>query len=179
MTPIDYERYRALAVGALRPRPGHDRAVFVLGPVTRGSRRWIELPFFNLQPSQLALVLLTVTLGAFLIDRLELLGTRRITLSALVYVGLPAVLVFLQPDFGTTTVFVALVLALLFFFGTPWTHFAAHRGHRCRGVVALVFGLLAARRRPSGQGLPDGTPARVPRPGLRPGRAPATTSASR
>ena len=45
-------------------------AVFALGPVTRGSRRWITLPFVNFQPSELALVIVTVTLAAFLADRL-------------------------------------------------------------------------------------------------------------
>jgi rod shape determining protein RodA len=100
-------------------------AVFVLGPVTRGSRRWLVLPFFRFQPSELALVILTVTLGAFLVDRLHAIGSWRVTLGALLYMAVPAVLVFAQPDFGTSTVIAMLALALLFFAGTRWTHFAA------------------------------------------------------
>ena len=136
---IDYEAYRrwqwafyALTVLSIA-------AVYVLGAVTRGSRRWIELPFFNLQPSQLGLFLVLIALGAFLVDRMELLGTRRITLAALVYIAVPAALVFFQPDFGTSTVYVALVLAVLFFYGTPWTHFAVLVGAGASTFVALVW----------------------------------------
>ncbi len=114
-------------------------AVYVVGTVTRGSRRWIELPFFNLQPSQLGLVLITIALGAFLVDRMELLGTRRVTLAALVYVAVPAALVFFQPDFGTSMVYVALVLAMLYFYGTPWTHFVALGVSGAAGFAALVW----------------------------------------
>ncbi len=99
--------------------------MFALGPVTRGSRRWISLSFVNFQPSELALVILTVTLAAFLADRLQLIGLRRMTLVALLYVAVPAALVFAQPDLGTAMVFVVLTLTLLLFYGTPWTHFAA------------------------------------------------------
>jgi rod shape determining protein RodA len=140
---IDYERFRrwqwalyAFAVASIL-------AVFALGPVTRGSRRWLVLPFFRFQPSELALVIVTVALSAFLVDRLHLLGTRRVTMMAVAYVALPAALVFAQPDFGTTMVFVCLCLAVLFFYGTPWTHFAALVGVFALAVVG-VFALLPA-----------------------------------
>ena len=136
---IEYEAYRRWQWALYAITVASIAAVYVVGTVTRGSRRWIELPFFNLQPSQLGLFLITVALGAFLIDRLELLGTRRITVTALVYVAVPAALVFFQPDFGTSTVYVALVLAMLFFYGTPWTHFAALAGVGVSAFVALVW----------------------------------------
>jgi rod shape determining protein RodA len=141
LTLIDYERFRDLQWALYGLVLVTITLVFALGPVTRGSRRWIVLPFFRFQPSELALVVLTVTLAYFLTDRLQYLGMRRVTLQALAYIGLPALLVFLQPDFGTTTVFVVLVLTALFFFGTPWTHFAAIFGAMA-GVAALIFGLL-------------------------------------
>ncbi len=140
---VDYERFRrwqwplyAFAILSIL-------AVFALGPVTRGSRRWLVLPFFRFQPSELALVIVTVALSAFLLDRLHLLGTRRITLMAIAYVALPALLVFAQPDFGTTMVFVCLCIAVLFFYGTPWTHFAALAGALALALVG-VFALLPA-----------------------------------
>ena len=136
---IDYEIYRRWQWALYAFTVASIAAVYVVGTVTRGSRRWIELPFFNLQPSQLGLFLITLALGAFLVDRMDLLGTRRITLAALAYVALPAALVFFQPDFGTSTVYVALVLALLFFYGTPWTHFAAIVGLGVATFVALVW----------------------------------------
>ena len=136
---IDYEVYRRWQWALYGFAVLSIAAVYVVGTVTRGSRRWIELPFFNLQPSQLGLFLVTVALGAFLVDRVELLGTRKITVAALVYAAIPAALVFFQPDFGTSTVYVALVLALLFFFGTPWTHFAALAGLGLAAFAAVVW----------------------------------------
>jgi rod shape determining protein RodA len=140
---IDYERFRRWQWLLYGFALVSILAVFALGPVTRGSRRWLVLPFFRFQPSELALVIVTITLSAFLADRLHLLGTRRITLMALAYVTLPAALVFLQPDFGTTMVFVCLALAVLFFYGTPWTHFATLIGVAAAAVVA-VLALLPA-----------------------------------
>ncbi len=144
LSVIDYERFRrwqwplyAFAIFSIL-------AVFALGPVTRGSRRWLELPLFRFQPSELALVIVTVALSAFLVDRLHLLGTRRITVMALAYVALPALLVFAQPDFGTTMIFVCLCLAVLFFYGTPWTHFAALVGVFAVGVLGVFVVLPTA-----------------------------------
>jgi rod shape determining protein RodA len=143
LSTIDYERYRRwqwpLYFGAV----GSIAAVFVLGTAIRGSRRWIVTPFFPIQPSELAIAILTVTLAAFLTDRLQELGMARVTVTALCYVGLPAVLVFLQPDFGTTTVFVVMVLTALLFFGTPWRHFAVMAGGFL-GLLLTVFKLLPA-----------------------------------
>jgi len=141
---IDYEFYRRWQWALYALTVLSIAAVYVVGTVTRGSRRWIELPFVNLQPSELGLFLITVALGAFLVDRMELLGTRRITLAALVYVAVPAALVFFQPDFGTSMVYVALVLAMLYFYGTPWTHFAALSVAGLTAVGAVVWLLPAA-----------------------------------
>ena len=138
---IDYERFRQwqwpLYVFVLVSIA----AVFVIGPVTRGSRRWIETPFFNFQPSELALAILIVGLAAFLTDRLQELGRWRVTLLALAYVAVPAAMVFAQPDFGTTTVFVVMVMTALLFFGTPWSHFAAIAG-ALAGVAVVALKLL-------------------------------------
>lgn len=138
---VDYEVYRRWQWALYAFVVLSIAAVYLVGTVTRGSRRWIELPFFNLQPSQLGLFLLTLALGAFLVDRMELLGTRRITLAALVYAAVPAALVFFQPDFGTSTVYVALVLAMLFFYGTPWTHFVALAGAGVAAAAAVLWAL--------------------------------------
>ncbi len=138
---VDYEHYRRWQWAAYGVLVLSIAAVYLVGSVTRGSRRWIELPFFNIQPSQFGLLLLTVCLGAFLVDRMELLGSRRITLQALLYAAVPGALVFFQPDFGTASVYAVLTLALLYFYGTRWTHFAALAGVAA-GAAALVFAVL-------------------------------------
>jgi hypothetical protein len=141
LAAIDYEHYRRWQWALYGAMVLSIAAVYLVGSVTRGSRRWIELPFFNFQPSQFGLLLLTVCLGAFLVDRMELLGSRRITAEALLYAAVPGALVFFQPDFGTASVYAVLTLALLYFYGTRWTHFAV-LGGAAAGAVALVLGVL-------------------------------------
>ena len=53
-------------------------------------------------------------------------------------VVVPAFLVYQEPDFGSAMVMVALTLAMLYFYGTSWTHFAVLAGS---GVAALVVAL--------------------------------------
>jgi rod shape determining protein RodA len=138
---VDYEQFRRWQWALYGFAVVSIAAVYLFGSVTRGSRRWIPTPFVNLQPSQLAVWLLIVSLSAFLVDRIELLGSKRLTAYALVYVFLPWALIFFQPDFGTSMVILALALAVLFFFGTPWTHFAA-LGAAAVGLAVLVLGAL-------------------------------------
>jgi rod shape determining protein RodA len=99
--------------------------VLVVGGATRGTRRWIELPFFTFQPSELGKVLLIAALAGFAIDRMRRTSERQRT-ARLLFLGLaPASLVFLQPDLGTGLVFAVITLAVLFIAGVRWTHFAA------------------------------------------------------
>ena len=68
---LDYEHYRRWQWPLYAFVLVSIAAVFALGPVTRGSRAGSRCPFVNFQPSELALVILTVTLAAFLADRLQ------------------------------------------------------------------------------------------------------------
>jgi rod shape determining protein RodA len=136
---VDYEHYRRWQWPLYGFVLLSIAAVFALGPVTRGSRRWISLSFVSFQPSELALVIVTVTLAAFLADRLPAIGRRRMTLFALLYVAVPAALVFAQPDLGTAMVFLVITLTLLLFYGTSWTHFAA------LFAAAAAFALLVLK----------------------------------
>jgi rod shape determining protein RodA len=122
---IDYERYRRYQWFLYTFTVVSIAAVFMLGPLTRGSRRWIPMGVIDFQPSTLAIFLICLSLGAFLVDRLESLGSWRLTLMGLAYALVPALMVFMQPDLGTATVIGMMGLGLLFFFGTRWTHFVA------------------------------------------------------
>ena len=119
-------------------------AVFILvvvlpfGQVVHGARRWIDLGFQSFQPSALALLLLALSIGAYLADRMDMLGSKRVTLVALAMMAVPAFLVYQEPDFGSAMVMVALTVAMLYFYGTSWTHFAVLAGS---GAAALVVAL--------------------------------------
>jgi rod shape determining protein RodA len=126
---LDYRRLREIRVDVYTAMVGLILAVFVFGTAVRGSHRWIELPYFRFQPSELAKILLCVSLAAFAFERVRRPPIRpRHTLSLLGLGLAPAALVFLQPDLGTGIVLVLIALAVLFFAGVPWHHFAAIAG---------------------------------------------------
>ena len=134
---IDYSRFRELRVGLYSAMIAAISLVLVFGAAARGSRRWIELPFFRFQPSELAKVLLVVSLAAFVIERTRRGHDPKQT-ARLLMVGLaPAALVFLQPDLGTALVIGVITIAVLFLAGVPWRHFAA-----MGAVLAAFAGLV-------------------------------------
>jgi rod shape determining protein RodA len=121
---IDYSRLRELRYPVYGVLLGILVMVLAIAGATRGTRAWIELPFFNFQPSELGKVLLVVALSGFLVDRMRRMGrdtTARIMLLGL----LPTMLVIAEPDLGSALVYVAGTMALLFVAGAPWRHFAA------------------------------------------------------
>jgi rod shape determining protein RodA len=109
--------------------------------VARGSRRAVDLGFFQLQTSELGKVLLILTLSAFMVDRVRRLGERETTSRIVLLALVPAMLVVAQPDLGSGLVYLAIVTAVLFVAGTKWTHFAGLAG---LGVIAVVVVLVAA-----------------------------------
>jgi rod shape determining protein RodA len=109
--------------------------VFLAGPVTRGSRRWLDLGFFRFQPSEFGKLLFVLALAGFLAERSRRLNEPQTTGAALGLAALPMLLVYLQPDFGTALVYAAALAALLFVAGVRWLNIA---------VVALLTTFAAA-----------------------------------
>jgi rod shape determining protein RodA len=122
---LDYTRLREVRVGIYAAMVGSIALVLLVGSAIRGSNRWIELPFFQFQPSELAKVLLCVSLSAFVYERVRRPFGLSTTLTLLALGLVPAGLVFLQPDLGTGIVLVAIAVTILFVSGIPWQHFAA------------------------------------------------------
>jgi rod shape determining protein RodA len=138
LTRIDYSRFRELRVGIYTFLCASVSLVFVFGFAARGSRRSFELPFFSFQPSELGKLLLVLALAGFVIDGARRGSPVQRTVRYL-FLGLaPAALVFLQPDLGTSMVFVVATLAVMYFGGVPWTHFAVIGGG-IAGLIALVL----------------------------------------
>lgn len=138
---VDYSRFRELRVGIYTAMMFAIVAVLVLGVATLGARRWIELPFFRFQPSELGKLLLVLALAGFAIDRARRQTEWQRTARLLLLGFVPALIVFVQPDLGTSLVYGAVTLAILYVSGTPWQHFAALGGIAVAAVgLALVIG---------------------------------------
>jgi rod shape determining protein RodA len=138
---IDYSRFREIRVGLYSLMIASITLVLIFGAAARGSRRWIEFPFFRFQPSELAKLLLIVALAAFVIDRSQRGTPLRQTLRILALGLAPAALVFLQPDLGTGIVCGVITLTILFLAGVPWRHFAVIGG---LAALAVSFFLVIA-----------------------------------
>jgi rod shape determining protein RodA len=105
-----------------------------LGTTVKGSQRWFELFGFQLAPSELAKLALLGILAAFMSQiRGDL--TLRDVFRASGLAALPAALVFLQPDLGTSIVFVAILVGILVVAGAR----ARHLGVLALTAVALIF----------------------------------------
>lgn len=147
---IDYSRYRELRVGLYSAMIFSIAAVLAIGVAAhaRGdARRWIELPFFTFQPSELGKLLLVLALAGFVIDRARRQSETQRTARLLLLGLVPAAIVFVQPDLGTALVYVAITLAVLFIAGIRWTHFAA-LGGLAVAAVAIVLVLAPAVGKP-------------------------------
>jgi rod shape determining protein RodA len=110
----------------------------------RGTQRWIDIGFFRFQPSELGKVLFVIVLASFLAERSRRLDEWRTTGTAVGLAALPAFLVFVEPDFGTTLVYCAALAAALFVAGTPWTHLAALAGSAVSVAVSILWLLPTA-----------------------------------
>jgi rod shape determining protein RodA len=138
ITRFDYSRLREWKLGIYTFTIASILLVYALGFSARGSRRAIEFPFFNFQASELGKLLLIVALSAFAVDRIRRLKDRETTSRLVLLAVIPAMLVIAQPDLGSGLVYLAVLLAILFVAGTPWTHFAALGGLTAAAIVIVL-----------------------------------------
>jgi rod shape determining protein RodA len=110
-----------------------------LGDTVQGAQRWINLGWFQAQPSEFMKLALIITLAAYMAERGGELFARDVALAVALFL-IPAVLVFLQPDLGTMMVLVSIVFAMLLVGGGRIRHFLALA---CIGLVVLAVSLQA------------------------------------
>jgi rod shape determining protein RodA len=96
--------------------------VLPLGTEARGSQRWISFGSFQFQPSELAKLVVVLAVGGYLADRARRIGEVQTVLGAIGLTAMPTVLVFLQPDIGTSLVYSAALAGMLFIAGARWLH---------------------------------------------------------
>jgi rod shape determining protein RodA len=144
LSRFDYSRLRELKLGLYAAMIGLILLVFAIGTTSRGSQRWIPLPFFNLQPSEVGKVLLILTLSAFAVDRVRRLSEWRTTCRIMLLAAFPAMLVVAQPDLGSGMVYIVIAGAVLFVAGTKWTHFAALGTLLVTAIVVVLVAAPAA-----------------------------------
>lgn len=108
-----------------------------IGLEANGARRWIGLGGFSLQAAEACKFLLLVYMAGYL-ERFHdgIRDDAQALLRPLAMLAMLAVLLLLQPDFGTTVVLAATTCGLLFVAGARLRHFLA--------IVAVGAALLGA-----------------------------------
>lgn len=126
--PMIYAAGIILLIGVLTP----------LGSVINGTRGWYQFGPIVLQPAELGKLATIIAVAAFLgsVDEVDL---RRLA-SALGLIGAPMLLTMLQPDLGSSLVFIVAGLGMLVVAGVKLRHLAVLV---LLGVVA-VFGILSS-----------------------------------
>lgn len=135
VTLVDYRRLRdfawlpyALVMGLLA------LVVSSLGSEKRGTQAWFQLGSFQLQPAELAKVVVILAVASLLASAELPLRLRSLAL-ALGLFALPAGLIMLQPDLGTALVFIAITMGMLLVAGARARHIVILTAV---GVIAVV-----------------------------------------
>ena len=107
-------------------------------PAINGARRWIRVPGFSFQPSEIAKIVLPLFLAFYLTQKEHVVGSLKETVLPCVGVfGITAALLMLEPDLGTTIVLALVFVAVYFAAGAKILHLASV------GAVLGFFGVLA------------------------------------
>ena len=110
----------------------------IIGSVRHGSRRWIDLGFFDLQTSELAKFLLILSFAALLAEGVELRRRFRFVVLAVIYILVPTAFIFIQPDLGTALILVTILFVMLIVWGIRLPHLGILAG---AGAFLGVFAL--------------------------------------
>ncbi len=107
-------------------------AVLVFGTELRGTTGWISLgPLPAIQPAEFTKILLILAFADFVNRRRGELDTLMKMLPCFLYMGLPFILIMMQPDLGTALVYIAITVIMMF---------AA--GANTRVLLALIGGSI-------------------------------------
>lgn len=106
--------------------------VLVLGPKIRGSSSWFSLGALSFQPVELVKLALILLLARLFSRRFREIGRGYLVVISAAYVGLPSILIMLQPDLGSLLVVIGIWLGMMFLAGVKKRHL----------FLILMLGLL-------------------------------------
>lgn len=121
--------------------------VLVIGQESLGAQRSISLGGLTFQLSEIAKVLMIVVLARFFADRHDKIGSPVTIVGGLALLGPAVLLVYKQPDLGTSLVFVAIFFGIAFLAGARIWQLTA-----LVAVAAAAFPLIWSLLKPYQQG---------------------------
>ncbi|HHS99562.1 MAG TPA: putative lipid II flippase FtsW [Thiomicrospira sp.] len=114
-------------------------AVLLVGREINGSKRWLPLVVMNFQPSEFMKLAIVVFMAGYL-DRHS--SAVKENFSAVIRLALPfgvmAILLLMEPDYGSTFVIAVIITGMLLIAGAPWRYFVLTVFPMVTILVALV-----------------------------------------
>lgn len=97
-------------------------SLFLFGSTIKGSSSWFNFFYFSVEPADPIKLLLILILAKYFSRRhIEIAQFKHILVSGF-YAVIPAMLIFLQPDFGSAIVFMAIWLGMIMISGISKKH---------------------------------------------------------
>lgn len=97
--------------------------LFGTGEEQWGANSWLSIGGFSFQPSEICKVGIIIFLAKLIENNKSKINEPLTLLKILALCGIPVLLIALQPDLGTATVFVFFILAMLFAAGLNFRYF--------------------------------------------------------
>lgn len=120
--------------------------VMALGRLDYGARRWIDLGFFQLQPSEPVKLVVAVALARYFALNRERAHRFTTLLGSLAIALVPFLLTLAEPDLGTSLVFMAIWFVIAYAAGVRWRHLL-FLGAIGGAAIPLVWRFLPAYMR--------------------------------
>lgn len=111
--------------------------LFVFGKTIKGQTNWYQFGMLSLQPSEFVKTTTLLLLSKYLSDTQTRLEHFSDQIKGLIIIGIPIILIMLQPDAGSAMVFLSLVF-LMYRFGLPHWYIIAGFG----AIFLFLFGLF-------------------------------------
>lgn len=110
--------------------------VALFGDISKGARRWLDLKFTRIQPSELLKIAMPLMLAWFFHTRQGVLIWSH-HVAALLMLAVPVGLIARQPDLGTAILVMAAGTYVIFFAGLSWRVIIATIVAACAGAPVL------------------------------------------
>lgn len=94
-------------------------AVALFGDISKGARRWLNLGFMRIQPSELMKIAMPLMLAWYFHKHESLLRLREYAFAVILLL-VPVALIARQPDLGTAILVLAAGFYVIFLAGLPW-----------------------------------------------------------
>lgn len=119
LTFVDYRNYKNIAWILYLLGITLLVLVFFIGKTSFGAKRWIDLVFYDLQPSELMKLFMAITISALLADSVGKVNWRRLVFAFLLCL-IPVVLVMKQPDLGSASVIFIIGASIILYSRLNW-----------------------------------------------------------